>query len=132
MDFRGVVKSGAKRLSRASEFATMESATVWVWSAKSIGVPKVPNAGTSFGLNDSVASTEGVTRVISKGGLGDMSARTFCAVAGGGNTTSINVSVGSKRRRVFDDAMRSAIMVTWKANTARNTPYRDGLQALRS
>lgn len=69
-------------------------------------------AGMSSGLKDKVASTDGVTRVMSKGGLGDVSVRTLCAVAGGRNGTSIKVAVGSKRRNVFDDAMRNAIMVT--------------------
>jgi hypothetical protein len=58
--------------------------------------------------------------------------RTLCAVAGGRNGTSMRVAVGSKRRRVFDDATRNAIKVTCIANTTRSTPYRDGRQALLS
>jgi len=75
-------------------------------------MPKVPTAGTSCGLKDRVASTDGVTRVISKGGLGAVIVRTLCAVAGGRDTTSIRIAVGTERRTVFDDAMRSAITVT--------------------
>jgi hypothetical protein len=76
-----------------------------------MGMPELPAAGTNSGLRLRVVSIDGATRVFSKGGLGDVSVRTLCAVTGGRNTTSIGTIAGTEERRAFDE-MRIAIKIT--------------------